>query len=713
MRKPTLRNPVGLAAVILTLPGIAAAQAPDSIRADAPDSIRADAPDAIRADTLDSFPDSFLMTEIRVLARQRLTATGGVSAIEMRLDSLSSVPVPTLEEALREMPLVRIRENSRGEAQPSLRGATDRQIAVLMDGVPLTLGWDHRTDLSIIPLTAARSVNLLRGLSSVLHGPNVLAGVVEVDVARGNERMESPAPATFGVGLDQTGALTVGATGARLAESDGGRWLIKAGTGFRDRSGTSLPDADGLDPAERALLSRDGDLRLNSDFRHVDGFVSARYQGYEGAWGSMMLSGFDVSRGVPPETHEAEPRLWRYPDQSRFVAAFSGGTGSRETAWGEGDLEASLGVDLGSFRIEQFNSTEYDTVINEEEGDDRTLTLRLLGDHTISHRADVRAAFTYGDVSHAERVTGQGQNDYRQRLWSLGAEAEWRGDDLPGWESLGATRVNVGFAVDGADTPESADKPPLGHLWDWGARLGFSSLMANSRLLLHGGVSRRARFPSLRELYSDALGRFLANPGLKPEILTGAEMGLTWDLPGFDLQIVGFHQVLSDGIVRIAVDTPEGPRRQRVNRDRIRSTGLELVATGALKSLEYAGDVTFQQAWQFDEGSDVRTRPEYEPNTAARLSLGVPIALAATLSAEYRYVGSQFCLNATSGDLDPLDTTHRLDLELRRLFRLEGRRTFGNLDGLISLANVTDRAIFDQCGLPQPGRTLRFQVRLF
>ena len=697
MRRPTLRGSSGLAVAILAVPGSSAAQEPDSIQ----------------SDTLGTLPDSFLMTEIRVLARHRLTATGGVSAIEMRLDSFASVPIPTLEQALREMPLVRIRENSRGEAQPSLRGATDRQIAVLVDGVPLTLGWDHRTDLSIIPLTAARSINLLRGLSSVLHGPNVLAGVVEIDVARGNERMEQSAPATFSLGVDQTGGLTLGATVGRLVESDGGQWLLQAGTGFRDRSGTTLPDSDGMEPAERALLSRDGNLRLNSDFRHMDGFVSTRYQRLDGAWASMMVSGFDVERGVPPETHEADPRLWRYPDQSRFVAAFSGGTGNRETEWGEGDLEASLGVDVGSFRIEQFNTPEYETVVDEEQGDDRTITLRLLGDHTISHRADVRAAFTYGDVSHSERLRGQDQKDFRQRLWSLGTEAEWRGDDLTGWESLGATRLNVGFAIDGADTPESADKPALGRLWDWGARLGFSKLTANSRMLLHGGVSRRARFPSLRELYSDALGRFLANPNLRPEILTGAEMGLTWDLPVFDLQIVGFHQVLSDGIVRIAVEASDGARRQRVNRDRIRSTGLEIVATGALNRIEYAGDVTFQQAWQLDEGSDVRTRPEYEPNLAARLSVGVPIAAAATVSAEYRYVGFQFCLNADNGDLDRLDTTHWLDLQLRRLFRLEGRRTLANVDGLISLSNVTDRAIFDQCGLPQPGRTLRFQVRLF
>ena len=697
MRRSTIGTLSGLYVAILGLPSFSAAQIPDSIQ----------------SDTLDGLPQSFRMTEIRVLARQRLTATGGVGAVEMRLDSLGAVPIPTLEQALREMPLVRIRVNSRGEAQPSLRGATDRQIAVLVDGVPLTLGWDHRTDLSIIPLTAARSVILLRGLSSVLHGPNVLAGVVEVDVARGNLQMEPPAPATFSVAVDETGGLTVGATGARLIESGDGQWLLHAGAGFRDRSGITLPDSDSMEPGERAWLTRDGDLRLNSDSRHVDGFVSTRYQGDSGAWTSLTVSGFDVDRGVPPETHESEPRLWRYPDQSRLVAAFSGGTGLRETSWGEGDLEASLGIDVGSFRIQQFGTAEYETVIGEEEGDDRTLTLRLLGDHTISHRADVRAAFTYGDVSHSERVTGEGEREFRQRLWSLGTEAEWRFDDLPTWESLGATRLNVGLAVDGADTPESADKPPLGRLWNWGARLGFSSLTAGSRLLLHGAVSRRARFPSLRELYSDALGRFRPNPDLKPEILTGAEMGLTWDLPGLDLQIVGFHQILSDGIVRIGVETSEGPKRQRVNRDRIRSTGLEIVATGALSSLQYAGDVTFQQAWQFEGGGGDRTRPEYEPNLAARLSLGIPVVAATTVSGEYRYLGRQFCLNVDSRDFDRLDETHSLDLRVRRLFLLEGRRTFSNVDALVSLANVTDRAIFDQCGLPQPGRTLRFQIRLF
>ena len=678
-----------------------------------PHAAQAQRADSLRSDTLEIYPDSFRLDGIRVVAGRRLTVTGGVGVVEMRLDSLASVPIPTLEQALREMPLVRVRANSRGEAQPSLRGATDRHIAVLVDGVPLTLGWDHRTDLSIIPLTAARTIHLLRGLSSVLYGPNVLAGVVSIDVARGVERLEPPPPATLSTALDDSGGLILGATLARSFESGGGEWLVQGGGGFRDRPGVSIPSSDSGIPGDPALLSADGDLRLNSDSRHRDAFVSVRYQGGGGGWMSLTYSGFDVERGVAPEIHEADPRLWRYPDQKRVITAVSGGTGRKQTRWGMGDIEASLGLDFGSFHIQQFDSPTYQNVIEEEEGDDRTVTLRVLGAHNLGERGELRTALTYGDVSHTERVTSSGVRDFRQRLWSLGSEVEWRFDHLPGWESLGATHLNVGLSLDGADTPEAGGNAPLGRMADWGARLGLSSLTGGGALLLHGGVSRRARFPSLRELYSDALGRFVPNPDLVPEVLTGMELGMTWDLQGVDLQVVGFRQVLSDGIVRIGVQTPQGPKRQRVNRDGIQSTGLEMVASGGWRGVQFSGDLTLQQAWQIEEGSGVKTRPEYEPGVVGGLSVAALAPGDFRLSGGYRFVGTQFCLNTESASLDKLTHTHRFELQLRRLFALEGRSTLANVDALVSVTNVTDNVIFDQCGLPQPGRTLRIQLRLF
>lgn len=61
-----------------------------------------------------------------------------------------------------------------------MRGSDSRQAAVLLDGVPITLGWDHRTDPSLIPLTGSERMVIVRGLGSLLNGPNTLGGSIEI-----------------------------------------------------------------------------------------------------------------------------------------------------------------------------------------------------------------------------------------------------------------------------------------------------------------------------------------------------------------------------------------------------------------------------------------------------------------------------------------------------------------------------------------------------
>ena len=157
------------------------------------------------------------------VARPALT-TGGASAVVVRLDSLGSTPAPSMEDVIRSMPLVVVRRNSRGEAQPAIRGSDERQIGVFLDGVPLTIGWDHRTDMSIIPLTAAQSVRLIRGLSSVLYGPNPPGCLLGIDVARLPALPASLAPPPPGLGaLVALAALPVLSTVANAFPSRGYR----------------------------------------------------------------------------------------------------------------------------------------------------------------------------------------------------------------------------------------------------------------------------------------------------------------------------------------------------------------------------------------------------------------------------------------------------------------------------------------------------------
>jgi iron complex outermembrane receptor protein len=654
----------------------------------------------------------FELQGLTIMVPRPVSTTGGASAVEVALDSMTMRPAPTLEQVLREMPLIQIRRNSRGEAQPALRGGEDRQIAVVMDGVPLTLGWDARTDLSVIPLTSAQRISVIRGLSSVLHGPNVLGGVIEVDVARGAERQSAPRPFSLGFGVDQSGGRSLAGAAGRLVETSQGTWVLRAGAGHQTTDGAVLPEGAEDDPTLNSdLLSNDDNVRLNTDANRIDGFFSARFRSEEGAWMSLSSSGFKEERGVAPEAHIEDPRLWRYPEQTRLISAFSAGTGQRDTPWGEGDLEVSFGLDLGSTDIDEYASALYREIVGGERAEDRTVTLRFMGDHSLGDNGELRGSVTYADITHDEVLDRVEENRYRQRLWSVGTEAEWRFEEGPGFLHSRGTRVTLGLAVDGADTPETGNKPSVGALIDWGGRVGFTTLASEAGVLLHGALSRRTRFPALRELYSGALGRFLPNPDLEPEVLTGAELGFTLTGGPVELQAVGYYQSLGDGIVRSSVITDEGKKFKRINRDKVRSVGLELLASGSAGPLGWSGDLTLQRARGINpDGGEVRL--EYEPAIAGKLSAFIPLPLDLEGSAAGRFMGRQYCENPELGGLDSFDGSRHIDLGLRRAFEL-GKGLLGRAEAQLNLDNATDAVIMDQCGLPQPGRTLRLHVRIW
>ena len=153
-------------------------------------------PTPSRAQVRDTIPPPdtavFRVEGIRVQASRPVTTVGGASAVEITLDSLGIPAAATTEQVLRELPMLHIRTNSRGEAEVTVRGSESRQVAVLYDGVPLTLSWDARTDVSVLPVGAADDVTFVRGLATLLHGPNVLGGVVEMNVGRGERYPDRP-----------------------------------------------------------------------------------------------------------------------------------------------------------------------------------------------------------------------------------------------------------------------------------------------------------------------------------------------------------------------------------------------------------------------------------------------------------------------------------------------------------------------------------------
>ncbi|MDQ3998360.1 MAG: TonB-dependent receptor [Gemmatimonadota bacterium] len=635
-------------------------------------------------------------------------AVGGASAVVLRLDSLRASPAPVLEQALREMPFVLVRQNSRGEMELSVRGSDSRQAAVMADGVPLTLGWDHRTDPSLVPLSGVQQIVVVRGLSSLLYGPNVLGGVVDLRIGRvaGSVTNGAPPPpeAWLGTGVDQYGGRVLSAGGAApLRARGGGSLVLRAGGGYRQRDGfrvtTAANDPTAVD-----------DLRTNSDLRHVDGFGSLRWQGRAGRHLGLTATGYRAERGVPPELHVQEPRLWRYPAQSRALAALFAGTGIVGTPAGTGSLETTVGYGEGHVEIESFSDRAYTRLDTRELGDERVLTGRLVAAHSLRGGGELRAALTGGEVRYEETHGAEPPSNYRQRLWSVATEAQW--------PLLSRGALSGGVAYDVATTPETGGKPALGRLDAWGWRLG-ATMRASDALRLHASLSRRSRFPALRELYSGALDRFQPNPSLRPERLTGAELGATLDAGSRSVTMQGvvFHHRLTDAVVRTTV--PDTRLFVRLNRDEIRSSGVELLAAWtsspatSARGVSLSSDVLAQHVRVRDRAAAAQRRPEYQPEVRGSLELGVPLPFAARGTAAVRYTGTQYCVHPDAGTQIRLGAQTEGNLAVERRWVLgRGAGLLRSVRALFALDNVNDATVYGQCGLPEPGRTLRIALQL-
>jgi len=372
----------------------------------------------------------------------------------------------------------------------------------------------------------------------------------------------------------------------------------------------------------------------------------------------------------------------------------------------------SGGYSRGTVEITAFTDATYGTVDSREWGDERLYNGHLRLSHSLPLGGELRAAFTGARVQYGETLDDDPTTNYEQQLWSSGAEAEF--------PIAGRFLISGGVVNDASTTPESGGREALGRSSRWGWRAGASTFAWGERARIHASVSERSRFPALRELYSGALNRFLANPDLKPETLLGTEVGLSLIAAQtaartLSFQVVGFHHDLDDAVVRTTLPAPDR-RFFRVNRDEVRTTGAELFGSWSPsgRGISVSADLLAQNIKVRDKTiPDGDRLPEHQPEVRGGIELGIPLLFEIEGLAAARYTGTQHCLHPDTGEFQKLGSETVGNVGIQKTWQI--RSTPGLLSSLrtmLAVDNITDSAVYDQCGLPQPGRTLRFGVQL-
>lgn len=637
----------------------------------------------VRAQDFDSVR-VYEMGEVVVTGSRVYAAPGTIHRVPAR--ELESVDARDLGSLTTYIPSSRVEVNSRGETQLFLRGAGERQLLVFLDGTLLNIPWDNRADLSLIPAEAVAHITTSAGLASVLYGPNSLGGVVNV-VTR--EYASEPGSFSSRILFGDNGTFEATGYGGTPA----GNWHFMAGGGYRRTDGFSLPSAYDL------RLNGGNSLRRGTQRELADALLRAGYIFPSGDEITLALRFIDGTQGVAPEIGSSKPRFWNIPLSRREILTLQmknhlgNGTGTM--------LESSLSLDFSQNRIEQFDDATHSNLDDAESGNDRTVSGRMLLKTLAGERSLLRAGVSGFLSEHIESFFSLPgiENTYAQYLLSLGAEYEYH----PGnsWVLL------AGGSVDASGYPSTGDKPVVNATVNSSFTAGFV-WSAAERLSIRGTVGRKTRFPSMRELFSGALGKFAPNPGLKPENAIVSEIGAHFSAGMFDFDVAGFGTFIRDGITRI---TLADNRFQRVNLDNIMRTGIETRFTiMPSPGFRFSGWVTYLYA----RGENQETKTfsdtlEYEPSLTAFLVSAWEVTDHVQLLAEMDYQSRQFGLLAGASRFIAVEP--RIVFNARLSVQL-GRVAGAPLSVFFRVNNIFDQVMYYKAGLPGPGRTVRAGFRM-
>lgn len=567
-----------------------------------------------------------------------------------------------------------------------LRGSEERQTSIFLDGAPLSVPWDGRVDLSALPAGLINSVRVTKSAAPIEYGANSVLGVVDL-------RTSMAAPE--GLGSVQ---IDVGTQEARSISATGNfttgpvDWLI--GGGYRSINGEAVSNESIIPFGPIAK-----DYRANTDLESGSAYVGVAT---DQSWGTARVSLLSVvaDRGIANTGHIdpdiGSPRYWRYPDwqfnQLTMNSAIDIGdtTQFRTTAW----------LQFFEQTIDQYMDDSYTLRASREEDDDLTLGLRTVLDlplPAIDARLVANAQTTQHDQidTDLQASTAVESGTYQQDIFSLGAELDF--------SSIRGMTFSAALSYDMASTPKTGQHAEQSRMSDWAASLVARWQLSNSWNSV-ATIGQRTRFPTLRELYGEALGSFLINPDLTPETAFLADLTFEYlgDYANTTFQITPWILRIDDTLSRRTVLVDGRRLRQRYNIRGSKGYGVEFLYDWTLNdrfNLRLQGNWQNLEAREDDDGSKpvLYQRPESQ----VALALDYLLSTNWDLFAEFEYFGTALD-EAEDGTVVTLPTAVTVDLQLFRTISQtqQGRwRLYGGVD------NMTNALVLPQLGLPMPGRT--------
>jgi len=449
----------------------------------------------------------FELGEVQVVGEKNKTFDLVLDAGEMAVN-----PGKDVSQSLLTLPGVNfVQLGQKNESMVSVRGFDLRQVPVYMDGVPVYVSYDGYADLGRMLTGGLSKISVTRGETSLLLGPNAMGGAINL-VSR------KPASA-FEVDLTGNALLDGRGYAGRSSSLNLGtrqdKFYIQAGWACSDELSFILPG---------------GEIQANSQHRDVN--LSMKVGLTPNATDSYVISTHfqDGSKGVPAyEGNDPfnRKRYWQFPGVRKKGINFN----SRTHLGGEHYLQTRLYYndyfsELQAYDDSTLTSRDLPSSFTSIY-DDETMGAALIYSLSPGRNHELKTAFHTIYDHHREHNTYPAEEairHFRDLSYSLGAEDYIRlTDHLHGRIGMGIL-MKKSLQADNYDAGADSVFAFPGHSDQSFNFLAGLEYDPGERHKFNANLSRKNRFPTMKDRYSYRLGRSVPNPDLLSESTWNADL---------------------------------------------------------------------------------------------------------------------------------------------------------------------------------------------
>ncbi|MGD0659564.1 MAG: TonB-dependent receptor [Syntrophorhabdales bacterium] len=660
--------------------------------------------------------EAYDLGEIYVKGEKLPTAQEVTQTSVVTQEDIEATHSQNVADALSHVPGITITTGAKNQPNVSLQGLNQTETLVLIDGVPYYETNYGLLNLKTIPVDMIDHIEVTKGVSSVLYGPNSLAGVINIITKKPTERPSLDARAEYGD--YQASDLSV-SHGMKVG-------MVSYWFGYDRQDSKGWYLSHDFEPQETQLMYKgpggktvnevieNGGVRDNSDF-HMDSlWGKVGIEPTPGAEYYLNMNYTSANFGAPASLSQ-DPiflfpgqqfsQLWTWPAYNNIGADLSGQQPVTDWMTLKGKLFYHYHEDVGDFYTDPALTQE----LARSTYKDNTFGGNILDEMSLSSFDTLRANFMYKRDEHQQTsLTYLPFQEAVSYTGSFGVENTWN--------PVKPLSIVAGVAYDWWDVTKSNQDETNSA----GAFTGFENLktpsadrvdpmvgatyMFDDKTKLFASWAEKIRFPTLQQLYS---GNYGGNTNLKPEKADNYVVGASRPLTQYATAEVSFfvHDV-ADMINR----NGPGPTGQYENYGRIFIWGSEVSGQiFPMKDLSFGIGYTYTNAT--DESPNTPTsRVVYAPTNKVDLTAKYLIpAIKVQTDFTATYIGrtwDQLPYVAQNGPTPALSTGDYflVGARISRVF-------YDHFEGYFVVQNLFDRNYEEEIGFPGPGRMLFVGLR--